>query len=1338
MLGKIVFQGDKESSVKQVNPNLSNLVDQVSLKAPQLYKTHKEPLLNKAGERMRILAVDCGIKANIVRYFMINGVDLLVVPWDYEFTKEKYDGLFISNGPGDPTMCAPTIAQLKIALTQETPIFGICLGNQLLALAAGCKTYKMKYGNRGANQPCIDTRTNRCYITAQNHGFAVDSKTLPSGWSEFFVNANDHTNEGIIHQTKPYFSVQFHPEACAGPTDTDFLFKMFLDRVRGNAAPVTIAHTPRGAPPQKVLLLGSGGLSIGQAGEFDYSGSQAKALKEVQCHTVLINPNIATVQTSQGMADRVYFQPVTFEVVKEVIIKERPDSILLQFGGQTALNCGVELYNSGLLDEYNVRVLGTPVEAILATEDREIFSNKLREINEKIAMGFPAVTDDEAVAAAEKIGYPVILRAAFALGGLGSGFAHDEASCRKLATTALSSSPQVLVERSMKGWKEIEYEVVRDACDNCITVCNMENFDPLGVHTGDSIVVCPSQTLSNAEYMKLRQVAIKVARHLGIVGECNIQYALDPDSEDYCIIEVNARLSRSSALASKATGYPLAYVAAKLALGEPLPLVRNSVTRTTTACFEPSLDYCVVKFPRWDLNKFRNVAAGLGSSMKSVGEVMAIGRNFPEAMQKAIRMAVPGVNGFEPVGLTSSGIGEFDTDEKIVQELSNPTDRRMFAIAAAFEAGYSIEQCFELSRINPWFLSRLHSVHLFRKQMHDYKVDTVPRELLRHGKQEGFSDKQLGLAFGCTENDVRIRRKAEGVLPFVKQIDTLAAEFPAQTNYLYMTYAASESDARVEVATAPGHMPTGGKQRSTVVLGCGAYRIGSSVEFDWCAVSCIRTLRKLGHRSIMVNYNPETVSTDYDECDILFFEEISLERVLDIYEEEQADGLILSVGGQVPNNLALPLQAANVNILGTDPQCIDKAEDRNKFSKILDTIGVDQPEWVEVSSTEEAISFCNRVTYPCLIRPSYVLSGAAMRVVFNDEDLVKFLMKASDVSPDHPVVISKFVEGAKEIEVDAVAKDGVIINYAIGEHVENAGVHSGDATLMLPAQKLYVETVRRVKRISRAIARELNISGPFNLQLLSKDNEVKVIEANVRASRTFPFVSKTLKVDFIEIATRVMVGVPIVPAQISLLDLDYVAIKAPMFSFTRLAGADPILGVEMASTGEVATFGEDKYEAILTSMRAANFKAPKNSVFLCIGPLQAKLEFLVSVKEMIDCGLTIFCSQGTYDFYSSRGIAVSMLNKPSTNVEPNVKSYLAEGKIDLVINIRDSKADSGSMTDGYLIRRTAVDFSVCLLTDVKLASLIVAAMHRRHHGHHVPIKAWDEFGIPHSVTKMQS
>jgi len=1325
MLGKIVFEADDEASVKQVDPFVTNLVAQVSIKKPTLYTSHAPARLNPEGKRMRILAVDCGMKANIIRYFMHKGVELYVVPWDHDFLTEKFDGLFISNGPGDPTKCAVTIERLKKYLdkTDAAPIFGICLGNQLLALAAGCKTFKMKYGNRGANQPCIDTRTGRCYITAQNHGFAVDPKTIPAGWEQLFINANDGTNEGLIHSTRNIFSVQFHPEACAGPTDTDFLFEMFLTRVAGGTSPVTIGYTPRIGRVSKVLLLGSGGLSIGQAGEFDYSGSQAiKALKEMQCQTVLINPNIATVQTSAGMADRVYFQPVTPDVVREIIEKERPDGILLQFGGQTALNCGVKLYESGVLEEFNVKVLGTPVEAILATEDRDIFNQKLREINEKIAEGYPAVTVEEAVEAANRIGYPVILRAAFALGGLGSGFAHDDESCRTLARQALSASPQVLVERSMKGWKEIEYEVVRDAADNCITVCNMENFDPLGVHTGDSIVIAPSQTLTDAEYHMLRTTAINVVRHLGIVGECNIQYALDPDSEDYCIIEVNARLSRSSALASKATGYPLAYVAAKLALGELLPVVRNSVTKTTTACFEPSLDYVVVKYPRWDLNKFRNVSAGLGSAMKSVGEVMSIGRNFAEAMQKAIRMAAPGANGFEPKPPSLTGIGEFDDEKALMHELTHPTDRRVWAVAAAFDRGYTIDQVFQLTRINPWFLSKLQHVHKLRVAAKtNYTAATIPSDFLLHAKQQGFSDGQLALAMGCGEMDVRARRKAFGITPFVKQIDTLAAEFPAQTNYLYMTYNATESDERV--ATVSRTVAT------TMVLGCGAYRIGSSVEFDWCAVSCIRTLRKLGHRAVMVNYNPETVSTDYDECDRLYFEELSLERVLDIYETEAANGVVVSMGGQGPNNLALPLEAAGVKIIGTPPSCIDKAEDRNKFSGILDAIGVDQPEWAECPTLPSAKEFCHRVDYPCLIRPSYVLSGAAMKVVFNDKDLEKFLAMACEVSPDHPVVISKFIEGAKEIEVDAVANNGHVVNYAIGEHVENAGVHSGDATLVLPAQKLYVETCRRVKRIMRAIAKELNISGPFNLQLLSKDNEVKVIEANVRASRTFPFVSKTLKVDFIEIATRVMTGAHVVPAQISLLDIDYVGIKAPMFSFTRLVGADPVLGVEMASTGEVATFGEDKHEAILTSMRAAGFRPPKRNVFLCIGPLHAKLEMLPAVRELVAMGLEILCSQGTYNFFATEHkVPCKLLHKPSSDKTPNVNTMLAAGDIDLVINVRDSKASEGSVSDGYLIRRKAVDFSVCLLTDVKLSVLIIEALYRRHQGVAPKLLAWDEFG----------
>ncbi|EOD21046.1 carbamoyl phosphate synthetase [Emiliania huxleyi CCMP1516] len=1377
MLGKIVPAGAAESSVPQVNPNDLNLVAEVSLKEPRLFVSHAPPRQGKDGKRMRILAIDCGIKANIIRYFMSKGVELLLVPWDYDFSGEAFDGLFISNGPGDPTQCQKTIGYLRalIERADAPPVFGICLGNQLLALAAGCTTFKMKYGNRGANQPCIDTRTGRCYITAQNHGFAVDPASIPQGWEQFFVNANDATNEGIIHKTRPFFSVQFHPEACAGPTDTDFLFEMFLRRVHGEHAEVTVSYRQPTIPARKVLLLGSGGLSIGQAGEFDYSGSQAiKALKEMRCEVVLINPNIATVQTSEGMADRVYFLPVTPDVVRSVIERrpplsppaghplpppprpspsplspaarlrvtnftwERPDGILLQFGGQTALNCGVALDKNGVLAEFGVRVLGTPVEAIIATEDREIFNAKLTEINERIAEGYPASTVDDAVAMAAKIGFPSL-----PIGGLGSGFAHDEESARALATQALINSPQVLVERSMKGWKEIEYEVVRDCNDNCIT------------------------TLSNAEYMKLRSVAIKVARHLGIVGECNIQYALNPQSEEYCIIEVNARLSRSSALASKATGYPLAYVAARLAMGENLPSVRNSVTKTTTACFEPSMDYCVVKFPRWDLNKFKGVSAGLGSAMKSVGEVMSIGRNFQEAMQKAIRMAAPGMLGFQP--LTT-----FESDEAINAVLSNATDQRVDALAAAFERGDSVASIEAATKINPWFLCKLHTIHLLRKHLQKRTLQTITAEEMLLAKQQGFSDKQIAIALGGADDvAVRRHRKELGVLPVVKQIDTLAAEFPAQTNYLYMTYNGTMSDQPVRKS---GVFRLNHEAPSTMVLGCGAYRIGSSVEFDWCAVSCIRTLRKLGHRAIMVNFNPETVSTDYDECDELYFEEISTERVMDIYEHEAAFGVIVSVGGQTPNNLALPLEAAGANILGTKPSDIDKAEDRNKFSSILDQIGVDQPDWREMSSIADAKAFCNSAGYPCLIRPSYVLSGAAdegrllgtnllgaaMKVVFSDSDLERFLAVACEacVSPDHPVVISKFIEGAKEIEVDAVACEGTVLNYAIAEHVENAGVHSGDATLVLPAQKLFVETVRRVKRISRQIASELKISGPFNLQLLAKDNEVKVIEANVRASRTFPFSSKTLKAgshpsrgqgggERRSYRLWVMVGSNPPAMRISLLDNEYVGIKAPMFSFTRLVGApphpavaaaavaaaaaaarrescaDPVLGVEMASTGEVATFGEDAYDAILTSMISTGFRIPQRSVFLCLGPLEAKMAFLPEARCLISMGLRVSCSQGTYDFYKSRGLDVHLMHKPLSKTQPNIEDAIKSGEMDLVINVRDSKADDDSKTDGFLIRRAAVDSSVCLLTDIKLATLITEAIHRRKP---INIKAWDEFG----------
>lgn len=1121
LLGKIEFE---DQPVAFDDPNQRNLVADVSTKVIRQFGPTD-------GSVPRIIAFDCGIKYNIIRHFIYHqGVSLTVVPFDYDLINNpasiEYDGVFISNGPGDPTMCEATIKSIRWAINLETPkpVFGICLGNQLLALACGAKTYKMKYGNRGMNQPCIDLRTTKCYITPQNHGFAVDSNSLPVDWKSLFLNANDLSNEGIIHVFKPFFSAQFHPEANGGPQDTAFLFTNFVDIVRGRP-PEQVLVDPSlyiRRNIRKVLLVGSGGLSIGQAGEFDYSGSQAiKALKEENIEVILINPNIATVQTSKNLgrasADKVYFLPIRANVVEEIIAKEHPDGIIVSMGGQTALNVGIELYNAGVFEKYNCQVLGTPIDVIIATEDREIFSQKLQAINETLALSYSATNIEDAVTVAKKIGFPVLVRAAFALGGLGSGFAEDEAQLREQCAKAFAISDQVLIDQDLRGWKEIEYEVVRDCRDNCITVCNMENFDPLGVHTGDSIVVAPSQTLSNSEYFKLRDTSIKVIRSLGIVGECNIQYALNPLSEQYCIIEVNARLSRSSALASKATGYPLAYVATKLCLGKDLVSIRNSVNKTTTACFEPSLDYCVVKVPRWDLAKFSKVSTKLGSSMTSVGEVMAIGRTFEEAIQKAIRM----VSGGNLEGLEGSIADDADMNEL----LRVPTDRRIWIVQAALERGMSIEEINRISHIDLWFLARLRNIAQLRAEALSLgSFEKISTPALRKLKCAGFSDRQIARYCGSSEQVIRRRRQQLGVIPVVKQIDTLAAEFPAQTNYLYMTYHGTEHDSS-EIED---------DRKGVMVLGCGAYCIGSSVEFDWCAVSAIRQVRSLGHRAIVVNYNPETVSTDYDESDALYFEELTLERVLDIYEIEKSSGVIVSVGGQIPNNLALPLHHQGVRILGTHPDSIDRAEDRHKFSALLDSIKVDQPEWSELKTRDEAHLFAKKVGYPVIVRPSFVLSGAAMSVASNPEELTKCLQGAEDVSPDKPVVISKYIINAKEIEFDAVARNGQILNYAISEHVENAGVHSGDATLVLPAQKLYVQTVRTVKQIAAQVAKALGITGPFNMQLLAKDNMVKVIECNLRASRTFPFISKTFGVNFISLAAQVMLGHPAKPFNISL------------------------------------------------------------------------------------------------------------------------------------------------------------------------------------------------------------
>ena len=1068
---------------------------------------------------------------------------------------------------------------------------------------------------------------------------------------------------------------------------------------------------------KKVLLLGSGALKIGEAGEFDYSGSQAlKALKEEGIHTVLINPNIATVQTSEGVADQIYFLPVTPFFVEKVIQKERPDGILLSFGGQTALNCGVQLYKGGILEKYNVRVLGTPVQAIIDTEDRELFVKKLDEIQVKTIKSEAVENAEDARRAARELGYPVIVRAAYALGGLGSGFCDNEEELNVLVEKAFSFSPQVLVEKSLRGWKEIEYEVVRDRYDNCITVCNMENFDPLGIHTGESIVIAPSQTLTNKEYHKLRELAIRIIRHIGIVGECNVQYAFDPESEDYRVIEVNARLSRSSALASKATGYPLAFVAAKLGLGYGLFDLKNSVTKTTSAFFEPALDYVVCKIPRWDLGKFRGVDRELGSSMKSVGEVMAIGRTFEEAIQKGLRMIGQGMHGF----VENKELVIPDVDKA----LREPTDNRIFVISKAMRAGYTIDQIHDLTKIDKWFLQKLMNIMNTSKELHAVgSLDKLDATLLRRAKVQGFSDFQVGRAIGLEKdmdieqaiNQVRAYRKSLGTVPVVKQIDTLAAEYPAQTNYLYLTYSGVGNDVNYL-----------GDRRSIIVLGSGAYRIGSSVEFDWCGVQALNTIRKEGYRSVMINYNPETVSTDYDMCDRLYFDELTFERVMDIIELENPHGVIVSTGGQIPNNLAMRLDGEHVNILGTSAKSIDNAEDRDKFSAMLDRIGVDQPEWSALTSMEDINAFIDKVGFPVLVRPSYVLSGAAMNVCSNQEELERFLQLAANVSKKHPVVVSSFIEHAKEVEMDAVAKDGEIIAYAISEHIEYAGVHSGDATIQFPPQKLYVETVRRIKRISRQIAKELHISGPFNIQFLARENDIKVIECNLRASRSFPFVSKVLKINLIELATRVMLGLPVEKPEKSLFDLDYVGIKASQFSFNRLQKADPVLGVDMASTGEVGCLGDDSASAVLTAMLSVGQRIPAKNILLSTGTAKQKVDMLDAARMLKKKGYNLFATGGTSRFLTENGIENTLVHWPSEpEAKPQALEMLHNKEIDMVVNI-PKNLTAGELTNGYKIRRAAIDLNIPLITNARLASAFINAFCTLD-VNDIAIKSWSEY-----------
>jgi len=1066
---------------------------------------------------------------------------------------------------------------------------------------------------------------------------------------------------------------------------------------------------------KKILVLGSGALKIGEAGEFDYSGSQAlKALREEGIFTILINPNIATVQTSEGVADKIYFLPVTPFFIEKVIEKEMPEGILLSFGGQTALNCGIELFKSGVLKKYNVKVLGTPVQSIIDTEDRQIFADNLRKINILTPRSIAVTSIDDALKASETLGFPIIVRAAFTLGGQGSGFCYNRDELLKLAGTAFSYSSQILVEESLKGWKEVEYEVVRDCYDNCITVCNMENFDPLGIHTGESIVVAPSQTLTNREYHKLRSLSIEIVRNVGVVGECNVQYALDPNSEDYRVIEVNARLSRSSALASKATGYPLAFVAAKLALGYGLHELKNSVTKTTTAFFEPALDYIVVKIPRWDLNKFIGVSKEIGSSMKSVGEIMAIGRTFEEAIQKGLRMVGQGTHGF---------VGNYDIEfDDIDQALSAPTDMRIYSIASAFKAGYTVERIHELTKIDNWFLVKLKSIYDHMVLLKAFnKIEDISSEMMKATKQKGFSDFQIARFVnknpGIMHEEmlkVRSYRKSLGIVPYIKQIDTLAAEYPAQTNYLYMTYNGSAHDIEPEK-----------DGKSVIVLGSGAYRIGSSVEFDWCSVNALTTARNEGYRGVMINFNPETVSTDYDTCDRLFFDELSFERTMDIIELEQPKGVIVSTGGQIANNLVMRLHGQGVPILGTAPESIDSAENRHKFSTLLDTLKIDQPRWKELVEVEQIYDFVDEVGFPVLIRPSYVLSGAAMNVVSNREELDFFLTLAARVSKQYPVVVSEFIQNAKEIEIDAVADKGEMMAYAISEHIEFAGVHSGDATIVFPAQKMYFETSRRIKKISRDIAHALNISGPFNMQFLARDNDIKVIECNLRASRSFPFVSKVLKINLIELATKIMLGIEVEKPNKSAFEMDYVGIKASQFSFSRLQKADPVLGVEMASTGEVGCIGENYYEALLKAMLSVGYRIPEKNILFSSGDTRSKIELLTSARMLVERGYNLFATHGSAKFLADNDVPVTALYWPDENESPNTLEYLKSRKIDLVINIPKNLSKTELYND-YEIRRAAVDFNIPLITNARLASAFIYAICKLQ-PEDIAILSWDEY-----------
>ncbi len=1321
---------DIESLTKELkvaaNPNSRNLVADVSPKS----------IIRIGDGSKKAVLIDCGAKSGIVREILKRDVELAIVPYNCapeKILEENPECVIISNGPGNPKALKETIASVKKIIEAKIPVFGVCLGNQILALALGADTYKLKYGHRSQNQPCKDLFSGRTYITTQNHGYAVDEKSLPKNVSVWFVNANDRTVEGIVHNELPCASVQFHPEAMPGPNDTAFLFDKFFEMVENKGdtykncgakdPAVEIESYSLSKKIKKVLVLGSGALKIGEAGEFDFSGSQAlKALREAGIETVLVNPNIATIQTDTSMASKIYLLPVEPESVERVIKKERPDSILLNVGGQTALNCGVALCDRGMLSKYNISVLGTSIESIRTAEDRRLFKQAMEEAGLNVCRSAAANSVEEAIAVAKGLGYPVMIRSGFTLGGAGSGVAKNEEDLRKIADVAIQGSPirQILIEEYVGGWKEIEYEIMRDRKDNCIIICNMENFDPMGIHTGESIVVAPSQTLDNTEYHALRSIAIDAVRKINIVGECNIQFAVRPDSFDYRIIEVNPRLSRSSALASKATGYPIASVATKICIGKSLDEIKNPVTQATYACFEPALDYVVVKIPRWDFKKFRGSDRRIGTQMKSVGEVMAIGRNFEEAIQKAVRMCDPSKQ-----GVVGNGIDSCTDILEIEKNLAEPTDLRLFYIAAAIKSGISLERIHELSKIDPWFLNKIKNI-----AETGARLKKSGTECLLEAKKLGFSDEGIAKILGKKENEIRKLRIEKNIIPHARHIDTLAAEWPSKTNYLYLTYGAEDDDIMYSKSGKENHLtafeafqPNVENHPATleafqhsaekvIVLGSGPYSIGSSVEFDWCSVHGVWGVKKSGKEAIMINCNPETVSTDYDISDKLYFEDINLETVLDIAEKEKPLGIIVSFGGQRPNNIALKLHEAGMRLLGTAPENIDRAEDRSKFSALLDRLEIKQPAWSAVEDLAGAEEFARNVKYPVIVRPSYVLSGAAMKVVHSEKELETYIREATEISSERPVVISKFISNAREIEVDGVSDGKNVLIGAIAEHIENAGVHSGDATIVIPTRTVKESALKKIRENTEKIAGSLQIKGPFNIQYLVENGDVYVIECNLRASRSMPFVSKTVGLNIIEIATNIILGQKLISSFMPV--PKHYGIKVPQFSFMRIGGADPLLGIEMASTGEVACIGTDFAKTLIDAMRAAEFRVPVEFGRVLISASDAaRPKILKAAKMLSSIGFEIYATSGTSDFLKENSVDSISLKKISEE-RPNILDHIMQKKIDAVINIPHDEESEGERQDGYILRRATVNYGIPLITNPELAHTLVLAIKKEH------------------------